>query len=200
MLEIRYDDARIKQLERELRAFGRTALPRVMSRGLNRTATQARTKLSRLGSKRLGWRIKDVKSYIILKKASYKNWRCRLEFPKRTIPLIHLKAVQQKKGVKYKDPITGKRIIKSHAFIATGDERGRQVWLRSEHAIGRRKYIRWAGRKMEALFIQKAPSLKDIFMVHAADEFQNIFAESKTRLERNIHDQVQLILRRRLPA
>lgn len=200
MFEIRYDDKKIKRLERELRGFPKNSLPKVMSRALNRTATQARTKLARLGSKRLGWRVKDVREYITLKKASYTNWRSRLKFPIRTIPLIHLKAKSTKKGVKYKDPIKGKRVIKPHAFIATGQERGKQVWLRSIYAIGRRKYIKWSDRKMEALYIQKAPSLKTILMEHAKEEFHSIVDESRQRLEKNIHDQVNLILKRRLPA
>jgi len=200
MLEIRYDDAKIKQLQRELRSFGKNALPRVMSQGLNRTAAHARTEFARLGAKKTGWRKGDVQSYITLKKATWSKWRAQIGFPKRTIPLIHLKARQQKTGVKYKDPITGKRIVKKHAFIATGDERGRQVWLRSIHAIGRRKYITWSGRKMEAMYIQKAPSLKDILMKYSADEFKRIENQLKEDLQKNIHDQVQLTLRRRLPA
>lgn len=195
MFEIRYDDKRLKQLERTLKGIPR-ALPKVMSRALNRTTEKARTDLSRFGAKRFGWRKKDVMRYITIRHASYKNWRSNLSFPKRKISVIHLKA-KEKSGVSYKDPISGSRRTESSAFIATGKKKGRQVWRRSVHAIGRRKYISWAGRRMEALYMMKGPSLFGLLMEHARAETERIHRESMQRLQKNIQDQVRLILRRR---
>lgn len=61
MLEIRYDDRKLKDLQRTLAGIP-NAMPRVMSRGLNRTATEARTQLSRFLSGKVGLRVKDVRS------------------------------------------------------------------------------------------------------------------------------------------
>lgn len=199
MIEIRFDDAKLKQLEKELKGIPR-ALPKVMSRSLNRTAMTVRTRLSRLGAKKLGWRVKDVRSYIDIRRASYKNWRSTLGFPTRSIDAISLKAREQKKGVSYKDPLTGRRERLPGAFIYDMPVRGKQVWLRSIYYLGRRKYVSWRGRRMEALYKVRAPSLLKLLMVHAKEQTDEIIEQSSAILAKSVHDQVQLILKRRIPA
>jgi hypothetical protein len=71
------------------------------------------------------------------------------------------------------------------------------VWLRSLHVVGYRKLIDWRGRTMEAMYAQRAPGLGEMLIKEASGEVNRIYAESAAKLEKNIHDQVQLILRRR---
>jgi hypothetical protein len=199
MLEIRFDDQKLKKFERELRNIP-GALPRVISRGLNRTASKARTELTRFASKKLGWKQKYVRPYIVLKKAGYSNFRATLSFPTRSIDIIHLKPKATKTGVSYRDPITGKRKTAHGAFIYEMPVRGRQVWVRSIYFLGRRKYVYWEGREIEALYKLRAPSLHKLLMLHGAAQTKQIYEECKIRLAKNVHDQVNLILRRRIPA
>lgn len=199
MFTIRFDDDKLKELQRELKNFPNRALKQVMSRSLNRTAAKARTELVRLGSKKLGWKQKYVRPYITIKKATYSNWRSSLRFPIRSIDVIHLKAKELKQGVSYKDPMTGTRKKEPHAFIYEMPTKGWQVWLRSIHFLGYRKYINWRGRKMEALFKMRAPSLYKLLMEHASGQTKQIVEKSRILLQKNIHEQVELILKKKLP-
>ena len=183
MLEIRFDDDKLKQLQRELKNFPK-ALPKVMSRGLNRTATSARTAISRSLSKRIGLKIKDVRDKLTLHRATYSNWRSAVVVSGKKFGLIKFGAKQTKKGVTYKHE--RKRILVRHAFIATMKTGHRGVFLRKGPARLPIKEI-------------KGPSLAQVY-TGARDQVNRIQSEFSAKLARNIHDQVNLILKRRLPA
>lgn len=183
MLEIRFDDAKLKKFERELKGIPR-ALPKVMSRGLNRTAQSARTQISRSLAQRIGLKIKDVRARLTLSKASYSNWRSAVGISGKRFGLIKFAARQTKKGVTYRKGRN--RILIRHAFIATMPSGHRGVFMRK------------AGPRLP-IAEMRGPSLAQVF-TGAQDEANRIYRESLARLEKNIHDQVNLILRRRLPA
>jgi len=183
MLEIRFDDHKLKQIERELKGIPR-ALPKVMSRALNRTATSARTETSRSLAKRIGLRIKDVRSRIVLQRASYSNWRSAIRISGKRLGLISLQARQTARGVTYKKE--RKRVLISHAFIAT---------MKSGH-IG--VFMRKGTGRLPIREL-RGPSLAQVF-TGAQDEAARIYRQSLSRLSKNINDQVNLILKRRLPA
>ena len=217
MLEIRYDNDKIKRLERELRGFPKNSLPKVMSRALNRTASEGRTRLSRLLSQKLGLKVKDVRDRIILSKATYSNWRAFLRISRRRIPLLAFKARQTFKGVTYSKG--GNRVLIAHAFIQTmvGKKGGRKGDL---HTTAKYRRAEWFGsgltldqidevshggvykrKSSSRLPIQglAGPSLGRVF-VGTPELAKLIVDTSMQRLGKNIHDQVQLILKRRLPA
>jgi len=183
MLEIKFDDVKLKQVQRVLRDIPK-ALPKVMSRGLNRTATSARTQISRSLAKEIGLKIKDVRGKLSLQRATYSNWRSAVGVSSKRFGLIKFRARQTKKGVTYKKG--RKRILFRHAFIATMKTGHRGVFLRKGPA---------------RLPIQelKGPSLAQVYK-GARDDVNRIQAESAKRLAKNIHDQVNLILKRKLPA
>jgi len=184
MFEIRYDNNKIKQLERELAGFPKNSLPKVMSRALNRTATEARTKTSRMLAGEIGLKVKDVRERITLSRASYRNWRSSIKISRRRIPLIRFGAKQTKKGVTYKK--AGERVLIRHAFVTT---------MASGHTgVFKRKFS-----SRLPISELRGPSLGQVY-VNAQDAANQIHRESLRRLEKNIHDQVQMILRRRLPA
>ena len=184
MLEIRYDNDKIRRLERELAGFSRNSLPKVMSRGLNRTATSARTATSRMLAGEASLKISDVRKRITLKKATYHRWRAGIKISRRRIPLISFGARQTKKGITYKK--AGERVLIRHAFKAT---------MKSGHTG---VFRRMAGSRLPITEL-KGPSMGQVF-VGAQDKAQAIYRASMRKLEKNIHDQVNLILRRRLPA
>ena len=184
MLEIRYDNDKIKRLERELRGFPKNSLPKVMSRALNRTGTEARTKVSRVFSRKLGLKVKDIRERVTLTRASYRNWRSVVKISRKRIPLIRFGARETNKGITYKK--AGERVLIRHAFKAT---------MKSGHTgVFKRKLS--ARLPISEL---RGPSLGQVF-VSAQDEANRIYRESMQRLSKNIHDQVRLILKRRLPA
>ncbi len=183
MLEIRFDNDKLKKLQQELRNFPR-ALPKVMSRGLNRTAISARTEISRSLAKRIGLKIKDVRDKLALQRASYSNWRSAVRISGKRFGLIKFRAHQTKKGTTYKRG--RKRILIRHAFIATMKTGHQAVFMRKEPDRLPIKELR-------------GPSLKQVY-VGAQDQVNRIQTESMLRLQKNIHDQVNLILKRRLPA
>jgi len=202
MLTIRFDDDKIKKLERELRNFPR-ALPKVMSRALTRTAKSARTEMSRsiTGISGLGKKGKSGRSVLQrlkLSKATYSNWRAFITISKRRLGVIDLKARETNKGVTYKKIGSRSRILIRHAFIATMPSGHRGVFLRATHA--KKKYVPMMGKKKEAIYELRGPSLAQLWTAGMAAEVNRIRAESAQRLQKNIHDQVNLILKRKLPA
>jgi hypothetical protein len=200
MIEIRLDKNKIRQFEQMLAGIP-NALPRVMVRGLNRTADQTRTQLSRLINRRLNILVRFARKNVYVRHANYKDWRAKVDVSnfRPNIALLSPPPQQTSEGVSYS--IGGRRtVLLRHAFIAVGQKKGRNVWLRSLHQIGYRKFIDWRGRTMEAMYVQKAPGLGEMLLNEASADVNLIYAESAAKLEKNIHDQVQLILRRRAVA
>lgn len=201
MLEIRYDDAKIKQVERELRNFGASALPKVMSRGLNRTATQARTATSRMISKESGVKVGDVRRRIQLHRATYSNWRSAITVSRKRLSLRYLNPKQTQRGLSVKSG--SKRVTIKHAFYVL------KGWFIRLPAAGGYKMTLGVEQAAEIDEIKKVgrlpigrirgPILAQIY-VNAQQKAEQIHREHLIKLEKNIHDQVQLTLRRRLPA
>ena len=192
MLDVRVDNQAIKRFERQLAGIPR-ALPQVMSRGLNRTATEARTLMVKYAAKTLKQKQKTVRPYHPIKKATQANWHARIDISLFRPQLIDLSVKQVKSGVRYRS-ITGQFKILPHAFIATGPKKGTQVWLRSLYVLGFRKYITWKERHMEALYLQRGHSIGEFWKHHIA-KLTEIRNQSMQRLGKNIHDQIQMILR-----
>lgn len=190
MFEIRIDEQKIRQFEQMLAGIP-NALPRVMSRGLNRTATEARTTTSRRLSQATGLRVSDIRPRIALRRATYKNWRSAIEFRAGGMPIVRFPHEQTPQGVSYR-PSRRKTVLVSHAFIATMPSGHTGVFLRARYALGR--YISMKGKKKEAIYEQKI-QLYQIFQ-QSQDVMNQVQIESLARLEKNIHDQVQIILRR----
>jgi len=200
MLEIRFDDQKLKKFEQELRNIPR-ALPRVMSRALTRTASSARTQTARSLAQRTGLKIKDVRDRILLQKASYANWRSAIRISGKRLSLQYLRPRQISKGLSVQ--YERKRIVIRTAFPALHGwfirlpEAGgykQTIGVKEAQQIDTRKKV---GRKPIARI--RGPILSQIF-VQAEDQAKRIYQDSLRLLEKNVHDQVDLILRRRIPA
>lgn len=192
MIEIRLEEHKIRQFERMLAGIPR-ALPQAMSRGLNRTAAEARTQASRRLSQATGLRVKDIRPRIVLERATYENWRSAIEFRAGGMPVVRFPHEQTAEGVTYR-PSRRKHVLVRHAFRATMPSGHTGVFLRARYAKGR--YIPMKSKpRREAIYEQKV-RLEEVFL-QSREELARVQVESLARLERNIHDQVQLILRRR---
>jgi len=197
MIEIRYDDRRLKELERTLRGIPRS-MPKVMSRGLNRTASQARTQSARFLSSRTGVKVGDVRKSLGLHKASYSHWRSGVRVSGKRLSLRYLSPRKTRRGLSVK--AGRKRVTIRHAFEAlkgwfirlpeAGGYKGtlgveQAVEIDSARKVGRLPVGRIRG-----------PVLSQIFSA-APEQVARIQAESAKLLAKNIHDQVRLILARR---
>jgi len=201
MFEIRYDDYKIKQLQRQLRDFGKNALPQVMSRGLNRTATGARTKTARMLSRASGIKVGDARKRLFLQRASYRLWRSSITVSRKRLSLKYLLPRGTKRGLSVKSPV-GRVKIKG-AFFALGG------WFIRLPASGGYKQTLGVEQALQVDPMAKVgrlpigrirgPILAQVY-AGAQEQANRIHIESLRQLEKNIHDQVQLILRRRLPA
>jgi hypothetical protein len=192
LVQLDVDERSLAEADRILRGIPGGA-QRVMARALTRAATSARTQLSRSVSRRLGVRVKDVRSRMGVRRANRNSLRSALDVSSDRTQLIALHAEQTPLGVTYKPFGRGDRMLLRHAFIAKGPKRGMQVWLRSEHQLGRKKYIVHRGREMEALYLQKGASLLDVL---DPGDIQSVAAGASRDLPRNIEDQMGVELRR----
>lgn len=198
MLEIRFDDDKLKKIQRELKNFPQ-ALPKVMSRGMNRTATSARTQIFRFLSKRTGVKVKDVRNRLYLQKANYSTWRSAVQVSSKRMSLSVLQPRRTTRGLSVKHK--GKRVLIRQAFPALKGWFIRQEKIGGYHTIGVGYAIMMEGEKVGRLPISriKGPVLSQIYNQYQ-DDVNRIQTESSAKLAKNIHDQVNLILRRRLPA
>jgi len=191
---VKLDEKSIAEAQHILRAIPR-AWPRVARRSLRRTVVSSRAVLARTIKSRIKGKIKvgDLKKYIHIDYPTNTKLRTSLQLDRYSAPLIDLDAQQTDAGVTYRLPFGGGRQLLRHAFIATGESRGRQVWLRSRYYIGRIKRIDWRGRNMEAIYAQRAPSL-DKFV--KAEDQQKLIDYGADMLPKQIDQQIGVELRR----
>lgn len=118
MIQIKLEDAELKEFERRLGATAR-ALPKVVSRGINRTAQQGRTLIGRRLREHIKIRAGDVaKRIYISPKATYQSLVARINISGRTIPLKAFGIRQTAKGVTWAAPLAmGLRSLVPHAFM-----------------------------------------------------------------------------------
>lgn len=201
MIEIRFDENKLRAVERMLADIPR-ALPQVMSRGLNRTATEARTQMSRELSQRTGLRVGDVRKRLWLERASYQSWRSAVTVSRKQLSLSYLNPQGTKRGLSVKLGQT--RLFIRRAFPAlkgwfirlpaAGGVKGNLSITQASQISNSEKLV---GRLPIGRI--KGPALAQVY-ADAQDTANRIYAESLSRLEKNINDQVQLILRRRAVA
>ncbi len=196
MLEIRVEDAKLREFERMLAGIPR-ALPRVMSRGLNRTATQARTQISRSLAFRSGLKVGEVRHRTLLQRATYQNWRSAVTISRKRLSLRLLSPRAVKGGLSVKEG--RRRVMVRRAFPAL---KGWFIRLPKaggyKQTLGVREALEVAGQPLVGrlpIGRIRGPILAQVF-AGAQDEADRIYRESLGRLEKNIHDQVQLILRK----
>lgn len=126
--DIQVNQQQLRHLERTLAGIP-NAMPRVVSRAINRTATQARSRAVKAIASAGKLKQKDVRQKVRLVRASWKKWRARIFFDSRLTPVVRLDPRNTSTGITYRSFDGPKEI--NHAFLATMPSGHRGVWSRA---------------------------------------------------------------------
>lgn len=193
-VEIHADAAQLRWIARDLRQIP-NALPRVVSRSINRVARQAQSRAVKALAAALGGRQKDIRGKKVrLLRASWRRWRARLFFDGGGLLLSHLDPRQTEAGVTYR--AAGGRQLMPRAFIATMPTGHRGVFLREPQAGLRSALVLHGGQSdlvgRLPIFEPRSPSIRDI-----ADRlglFDQIEDFAGAELARQLDVQTQVVL------
>ena len=116
-VKLQIDQEALKRVEKMLRGFPK-AIPKVMTKGINKTAAGAKTDIARKIAGEIKLKLSTIKKSIDMSKASYSRWQAELGIYGRRIPLINFAARQTKAGVTYSIEPGSRKTIGS-AFIQT---------------------------------------------------------------------------------
>ena len=100
-LEIKFDEKELDEIRKMLRGIP-NAMPKVISRGINRTTTSTRAEIARRIAAEVKIIQSAVKKGIKVLKATQARWRADLDLLTKRIPLIKFGARPLKKGVSYR--------------------------------------------------------------------------------------------------
>jgi hypothetical protein len=152
------------------------ALPKVVSRAINKTSTSARAEAVKLIKKQLPLKVSQIRAMIYRSPATYSKWWSRLYFGNGLIPLMRFSARKVASGVSYKEG-SGRKTIKS-AFIATMPTGHVGVFLRD-------------GKKRLPIYEQYKPSLANIV---SGDILNKVTSRAAVMLESQIFTQMGVLL------
>ncbi len=116
-VEVSFREDQFREVRRLLRSVPK-AWPKVASRGINKTLSTLRSRFVKRTSAQAGIKQKVIREHVRIKKATRSVLSGLLRLLGGRIPLIDLKARQDKKGVSYTGR-DGKRSSVPSAFIAT---------------------------------------------------------------------------------
>lgn len=186
-LEIKFDEKELDEIRKMLRGIP-NAMPKVISRGINRTTTSTRAEIARRIAAEVKIIQSAVKKGIKVLKATQARWRADLDLLTKRIPLIKFGARPLKKGVSY-------RISKSGGQKKITDPaRPFKQTMKSGHVgIFRRKTPETAQLPIVEL---KGPSVGGVFE-GAAGIAAEVQESSSQKLTKNIDRQLAFILSRR---
>lgn len=182
IVEIEYDAKSLRRVEKMLQGIP-NALPKVVSRAINRTASPAKSEISQGIREKINATAKRVNERINIIKATYNNWIATIHISRRRLPLMAFGAKQTAKGVSYKIKRNGSREFIPHAFIATMKSGHEGVFERD-----------W----MERLPITEkfGPSIGEQFR-NLPSLIRRVTDSAYERLEHNIDSQIDYLLMRR---
>lgn len=188
-IEIRVDEAQLREIERILAAVPR-ALPKIVSRALNKVAVSARAELVRNVAKELSVNQKTARRHTFIKRASYRFWQALLRIGAGWIPLPAWKprwrwkweGARSRLPGQFKPQVMLGRPIKLGTMAGTFMAR-RQVFIRAPGAK-RLKILKVYGPSILEAY-DKAPALARALLERAG-----------ANLEKEVDRQVQVILER----
>lgn len=190
-VEIKYDEAKLRKIQKMLRDIP-NAMPKVMSRAINRTSKSALAEIARKIAAEVKITQAAIKKGIKITKATYTRWQAWLDLHTKRIPLIRFRAKPLKKGVSYQISKTGgrKKITEpARPFIQTMPISGHKgVFRRHTEKTKRLPIVQLFG-----------PSLGGVFE-GAAGIAAEVQESTTKKLEKNIDAQVAYILSKRRSA
>ena len=184
-VDVKFDKAALKRVENMLRGFPK-AVPKVMSRGINKTGAAAKTEIARRIAAEVKIKLSTIKAGIDLDRASYSRWQAELGIFGRRIPLINFAARQTKSGVSYSiEKSAGRKKIES-AFIQT-------------MASGHTGVFKRVGESRHPIRELMGPSVGAAFE-NAGSIAKDVRQSTTKKLKHNIDVQVKMILDRKRAA
>lgn len=194
-IEIKYNEAKLRHIEELLRDCPRE-LPKVMSRGINRTAKSARAEIIKQLAKKIGMKQKAIRAAITLHKATRRFWEASIYITGRRIPLINFRARKTKKGV----TTTAPSVFEAGKKIASGTGRHlvKSAFIQTMPASGHRGVFRRFDLRKERLPIIElfGPGIGTMFR-KARKLAKTIQKSTGKKLEANIDAQIKFILNKR---
>lgn len=205
LIEIKVDKAKLRNIERMLAGVPK-AMPRVISRGINRTISPAKTQISRGIRQEINIKSGDLNKKIKVDKATFAKWEGRIILSTKRIPLEDFGAKQTAKGVSYKIKKSGGRQVIESGFIATmtnvsgekiSTHRGVFTTKAFTHRV-KKKNKTGTGYYTSELPIQEkfGPSIGVAFE-RAGWLVKKVQDDATKNLEKNIDSQVRFLLSRR---
>lgn len=207
LVDIQFEEAKLKRIEQMLKGIP-GALPKVVSRGINRTATMSRTEIIRQIQAKIKIKQKGIKQGLTLEKATKSKWAASIGISTKRIPLIYFNAREAKKGVTYQIDSSGARKqikadeLFSGGFIATMKSGHEGVFVRRKvrmtnmfEQIFKGKEV--SERSNRGVIVERfGPSLGHYFE-KASGIAAGIQSNTGELLARNIDDQIKLLLEKR---
>lgn len=95
-VHIKVDEAQLAKIQKLLRGVPK-GMPKAMSRGINKTALWARTRIARKIKEKSALKVGDIRKAIKIRKATLQRWSAVLNIEDEKIPLIKFKAKQSKR-------------------------------------------------------------------------------------------------------
>jgi len=187
---VKFSERNLRNLQRQFKGY-ESAMPKVMSRAINKTAKAARTKAAREISGIIKVKVGRVRKAIGIKKATYFTWQADVgvDHKSQRIPLIDFAARQTKKGVSYKIDSTGQRKTIPSAFITTV----RTLW--NKDAKGHKGVFVRRGTASHPIDQYFGPSIGRVFAGSSAI-IARVTGEASTNLKKNIEVQTDLLLKK----
>lgn len=184
MVTVTIDAAKLKRLQRELADIPK-ALPKIVSRSINKVATYTRTKIVKEITADVNLKRGDVtKRNVRMKKASYRRWSASIGISGRRVPVHHFGARQTRKGVSYKIRKSAGRQTIAGAFIA-------------KMPSGHEGVFRRVGKTAFPIIELYGPSVPQVMSSLGTLAQPQLEADAGARLEREIDTQVGLLIERR---
>jgi hypothetical protein len=184
LIDIKLNDAELRKLEMMLRGIP-NALPKVISRGINRAASPTKGEISKGIREEINATAKRVNERLKLTPATYQKWFASIHISSARLPLMTFGAKRTAKGVSYKIKKDGGRQMIPHTFIAgvtTGHED-----VEHKGVFVRRGKVRLPIRELWG------PSIGAVFQ--GSELFINrIKNNAVQRLEHNINEQIKYLM------
>lgn len=211
LVTVQFDKAKLDAVERALAEQPRL-LPRIVYRGLKRTADAGRTQVDREVRQRITAKKRDVMARITdEEKASYTHWRWRLGISKRRMALAAFQhTISKRRGVtatiRKGESVRIPRGFRTEGFThAESGERvegDRLLWRRAQKgdksfSKGTPTAVGDVVRRLPVVFL-RGPSIGQV-VENAQDLLREVHDSGEQRLEKEIHSQVEYELTRRWP-
>lgn len=194
-IELTVNERQLKEIQRILRGVPR-ALPKVVSRAINKSATRARAESVRKLAKHVNLKQKRIREDIQIQKATYSNWSAAVQARGSTIPIREFATTKivpagagfhrPKRGITYMIERAAGRRDKPRGFFARMDSGHIGVFVRE-------------GKERLHIHEQFGPSVGGTF-ANALSLIAAVTRDAYQNLEKNLDTQVDLILRKNLQA